>query len=198
MVPKKTVKDRILFWLDNGLIYYGIAYFLNKQHDCELFGIVDNAQGKTKKFFKTQKLVPFKKTWYFYDYAGEIQNKEPDMEYLSSVEKKYEINIWLMSYAERFFHQRNTGGRGYHKFTRNEILSLFENELRFYEQVLDEVNPDFIIMHDVDMHHVNLLHEICKARGIKILSIVDVKMGSKWIISDTDKMENPAGIPHAF
>lgn len=183
------MKDRILFWLDTGLVYYGIAYFLNKQHDCELFSIVDNAQGKTKKFFKTQKLVPFKKTWYFYDYTGEIQDKPADMEYLSSVEKKYEINIWLMSYAERFFHQRNTGGRGYHKFTRNEILSLFENELRFYEQVLDEVNPDFIIMRDVDMHHVNLFHEICKARGIKILSIIDVKMGSKWIISDTDKMD---------
>jgi len=189
LVPKKTVKDRILFWLDNGLVYYGIAYFLNKQHDCELFGIVDNSQGKTKKFFKTQKLVPFKKIWYFYDYAGEIQNKEPDMEYLSSVEKKYEINIWLMAYAERFFHQRNTGGLGYHKFTRNEILSLFENELRFYEQVLDEVNPNFIIMRDVDFHHVNLFHEICKARGIKILSIIDIKMGQKRIISDTDKMD---------
>ena len=185
LIPKKTVKDRILFWLDRGLVHYGIAYFLNKQYDCELFSIVDNAQGKTQKFFETQKLVPFKKTWYFYDYAGEIQNKEPDMKYLSSIEKKYGINIWIMSYAERFFNERSR----HHKFTRNEILSLFESELRFYEQVLDEINPNFIIMRDVDMHHVNLLHEICKARGIKILSIIDVKMGSKWIISDTDKMD---------
>ena len=178
------MKDRILFWCGRDFVYYGIAYFLNQQYDCELFSIFETEE-KPMKFYKSQKLVPFKKTWYFYDYVGEIQNKEPDMKYLSSIEKKYGIYIWIMSYAERFF---GLDERGYHKFTRNEILSLFESELRFYEQVLDEINPNFIIIRDVDMHHVNLLHEICKARGIKKLSIFPTRMGSKCIVSDTDKI----------
>ncbi len=180
--PKKTVKDKILFWLDKGLVYYGIAYFLNQQYDCELFSIIETG-GKTKEFYKNQKLIPFKKIWYFDDYVI-AQNKEPDMKYLSSIEKKYGINIWLIAYAERFFNERSR----YHKYTKNEILSLFESELRFYEQVLDEINPNFIVIRDVDMHHVNLFHQICKSRKIKILSLFPVRMNSKWVVSDTDKM----------
>jgi len=176
------MKDRILFWLDSGLIYYGIAYFLNQKHDCEMYSIIETHE-KPRKFYENQKLTPFKKIWFFHDYVS-TQNKEPDLKYLSSIEKKYGINIWLIAYAERFFAQQSE----YHKFTRNEILSLIEQECKLFEQVLDEINPNFLIMRDVDMHHVNLLHQICKARGIKILSLFPAKMGSKWIVSDTDRL----------
>jgi len=176
------MKDKILFWLDYGLKHYGIAYFLNQQHDCELFSIIETHK-KPKKFYENQKLVPFKKIWFFHDYVS-TKNTPPDMKYLSYIEKKYGINIWLIAYTERFFSKSYK----YHKFSRNEILSLIEQECKLFEQVLDEINPNFIIMRDVDLHHVQLLHEICKARGIKILSILPTKMGFRWIISDTDKL----------
>ena len=176
------MKDRILFWLDSGLVYYGISYFLNQKHDCEMFSIIET-HDKSRKFYENQKLSPFKKIWFFYDHVSN-QNKEPDMEYLTSIEKKYGIDIWLIAYAERFFTDQST----YHKFTKNEILHLIEQECRFFEQVLDETNPKFLIMRDVDMHHVNLFHQICKSRGIKILSLLPVKMGPRWIVSDTDKI----------
>ena len=178
------MKDRILFWLGRGLEYYGIAYFLNHQYDCELFSIIQT-EDNAKEFYKNQKLVPFKKIWFFHDYVI-TQNKVPDKKYLSSIEKKYGINIWLIAYAERFF---GADERSYHKFTRNEVLFLIEQECRFFEQVLDEINPKFLIMRDVDFHHINLFSEICKARGIKILSLFPVRMGSKWVVSDTDKMD---------
>jgi len=176
------VKDKILIWLDYGLTYYGISYFLNQKHDCELFTIIETHE-KPRKFYEKQTLTPFKKIWFFHDYVT-TQNKEPDLNYLSSIEKKYGINIWLIAYAERFFALQSR----YHKFTKNEILYLIEQECRFFEQVLDEINPNFLIMRDVDMHHVNLLHQICKARGIKILSLFPAKMGSKWVVSDTDRI----------
>ena len=176
------MKDKILIWMGKDLTYYGIAHFLNQQHDCELFSIIES-NPKPRKFFEKQKLVPFKKIWFFSDYV-QIKNKKPDMKYLSSIEKKYGINIWLMSYSERFFDERSR----FHKFTKNEILNLIEQECRFYEQVLDEVEPDFLIIRDVDMHHVNLFHEICRARGITILSLYPLRMKTKWIISDTDKL----------
>ena len=176
------MKDKILFWLDPGLTNYGISYFLNQKHDCELFSIIETHE-KPRKFYEKQTLTPFKKIWFFHDYVS-TQNKKPDMEYLSSIEKKYGINIWVIAYAERFFALQSR----YHKFTKNEILYLIEQECRFFEQVLDEINPNFLIMRDVDMHHVNLLHQICKSRGIQILSLFPAKMGSKWIVSDTDKI----------
>ncbi len=98
------MKDRILFWLGRGLEYYGIAYFLNHQYDCELFSIIQT-EYNTKEFYKNQKLIPFKKIWFFHDYVI-TQNKVPDKKYLSSIEKKYGINIWLIAYAERFFWRR--------------------------------------------------------------------------------------------
>ena len=178
--------DKILCWLGKDLVYYGITYFLNQQYDCELFSIVES-EPKPRKFFEKQKLVPFKKMWFFSDYV-QIKNEKPDMKYLSSIEKKYGINIWLMSYSERFFDERSR----FHKFTQNDILNLFELECRFYEQVLDEIEPDFVIVRDVDMHHVNLFHEICRSRGITILSLYPLRMKSKWIVSDADKLHyNP-------
>ena len=180
------MNDKILCWMGKDLTYYGIAYYLNQQHNCELFSIVES-NPKPRKFYEKQKLVPFKKTWFFSDYV-QIKNKKPDMKYLSSIEKKYGINIWLMSYSERFFDERSR----FHKFTQNDILNLFEQECRFYEQVLDEVEPDFLIIRDVDMHHVSLFHEICKSRGVTILSLYPLRMKSKWIVSDTDKLHyNP-------
>jgi len=176
------MKDKILFWLDAGLVYYGISYFLNQIHDCEMFSIIET-HDKPRKFYENQKLSPFKKIWFFNDYVS-TQNKEPDMEYLSSIEKKYGINIWVIAYAERFFALQSR----YHKFTKNEILYLIEQECRFFEQVLDETDPKILIIRDVDMHHVNLLHQICKSRGIEILSLFPAKMGSKWVVSDTDKI----------
>ena len=112
------MNDKILCWLGKDLIYYGIAYYLNQQHNCELFSIVES-NPKPRKFYEKQKLVPFKKTWFFSDYV-QIKNKKPDMKYLSSIEKKYGINIWLMSYSERFFDERSR----FHKFTQNYILNL--------------------------------------------------------------------------
>ena len=178
--------DKILCWIGKDLTYYGITYFLNQKHDCELFSIVESSP-KPRKFYEKQKLVPFKKIWFFSDYV-QINNKKPDMKYLSSIEKKYGINIWLMSYSERFFAERSR----FHKFTQDDILNLFEQECRFYEQVLDEIKPDFVIIRDVDMHHVSLFHEICRSRGITILSLYPLRMKSKWIVSDTDKLHyNP-------
>jgi hypothetical protein len=147
-----------------------------------MYSIIETHE-KPRKFYENQKLTPFKKIWFFHDYVS-TQNKEPDIKYLSSIEKKYGINIWLIAYAERFFAQQSR----YHKFTKNEILYLIEQECKLFEQVLDETNPDFLIMRDVDMHHVNLFHQICKARGIKILSLFPAKMGSKWVVSDTDRI----------
>ena len=95
------MKDKILFWLDYGLKHYGIAYFLNQQHDCELFSIIETHK-KPKKFYENQKLVPFKKIWFFHDYVS-TKNTPPDMKYLSYIEKKYGIDIWLIAYTERFF-----------------------------------------------------------------------------------------------
>ena len=180
------MKDRILFWCGRDFLYYGIAYFLNQQYDCELFSIFETEE-KPKKFFKSQKLVPFKKTWFFNDYAI-TQNKEFDVKYLSSIEKKYGLNIWLIAYAERFF---GVDERSYHKFTRNEILFLIEQECRFFERVLDEVKPDFLIMGITTLHHNHLFYKICKTRGIKILMIRPSFLAGKYIIADAiDTFEN--------
>ena len=51
--------DKIIFWLDAFLLNFGLAYNLQKKHDCELYSIID-ITNRTKKFFEEQNLVNFR------------------------------------------------------------------------------------------------------------------------------------------
>lgn len=61
-----TMKDRILFWIDNSLAYFGVAKSLKENYDCELYAIYDMTD-RTRKFFENQDLVFFQKTWFYHD-----------------------------------------------------------------------------------------------------------------------------------
>ena len=52
--------DKIIFWLNAFLLNFGLAYNLQKKHDCELYSIID-ITSRTKKIFEKQNLVNFKK-----------------------------------------------------------------------------------------------------------------------------------------
>ena len=84
-----------------------------------------------------------------------------------------------MAYIERNFYQYNP----FYKFKREEILSIFEQECRFFEHVLNEVNPDFLIIKTTDLHRNYLLTEMCRARGVKILMLFGSRFGVRASIS---------------
>ena len=62
------------------------------------------------------------------------------MEYLNSFEEKYKINLWLLAINERLFYEYNE----FHKFSREEILSILEDECKLFEKIL-EIKPEFLI-----------------------------------------------------
>jgi len=61
------MKDKILFWFGVDFTHFCMSYYLQKMHDAEFYAIVD-ITNKPKKFFQEQKLVPFKKVWYFLNF----------------------------------------------------------------------------------------------------------------------------------
>ena len=171
------MKDKILFWLDANLIHYGIANSLQKQYDCELYAII-SITDKPKKFFQEQKFVKFNKVWFYFDYILK-STKTPDVQYLASFEKKYNIKLWLLAYGERIFYRFND----FYEFSTDEILTILEQECKLFESVIDEIKPDFLIMKAADFHHPQLLYEICKAKGIKILLLGTPRFARRLIIS---------------
>lgn len=179
------MKDRILFWIDVDFIYFGIAKYMQEKYDFDSFAIID-VNGRAKKFFQDQKLVQFQKAWYYLDYIS-LQNKQPDIDYLKYFESKYKIQLWNIAYSERSFHKYNI----YYNFSSNEILSIIEQECKFFENVLNEVKPDFLIIKMTDWHQNHLLYEMCKARGIKILMLIPTRFGIRMMISERiDKVDS--------
>ena len=177
MVFTTNMKNKILFFTDGWFLNYGIAKFLQENSDHELYAIIDVAD-KAKIFFQNQKFVNYKKIWYFMDYIKKT-NKLPDLEYLSSIEKKYKINLWSIAFTDREFHLYST----VHKFTEQEILSLLEQECKFFEKVLDEVNPDFLSIMLSTSHSHELLCALCKGRGIKTLMLSTSRLRHGMLIS---------------
>ena len=171
-------KPKLLFWLNGFFMHFSLAYYLQSQIDADFFGITD-INSKPKKFFENQKLVDFKKNWYFHDHI-DLNQKKPDIEYLMNFEKKYKINLWKLVINERFFYKHNR----FYKFQKDEILSILEQELKLFETILDEVKPDYFLTYDPVLHHQKLLLDMCKTRGIKILSINYTGIKDKVIIAE--------------
>ena len=147
--------DRILFWIDSVLIQFGIAKSIQDKHKGNLYAIFDIPQ-TMKYLFKNQKIVNFEKEWYFWDHV-KMEKKQPDIKYLESFEKKYKINIWMMIYYEALFSNSNQ----YHKFTHDEILMILEKECRFFENILEEIKPNYLVIKFTDFHRNHLLKKMC-------------------------------------
>lgn len=176
----KTNQERILFWIDIEFIHFCIAKYLQEQIDCNLYAIVDVNQNQ-KKFFQNQQLVKFKKIWHYLDNVS-LDIKKPDLDYLLSFEKKYKINIWNQVYSERNFLSFNI----YHKFTSNEILFILEQECKFFENILDEIKPNYLVIRMSDYHHLNLLAELCRAKNIEVLMLVGARFRNRFFIGSDE------------
>ena len=157
------MKPRLIFWIDSNFYYFGLAKSLQEMLDCELYSVIEITD-KPKKFLEEQKIVNFKKVWFFYDYIKNIK-KKPDLKYLQLIEKKYGINLWLIALNDRMFNEVNE----YYKFSSDEILLILEQECRLFEKILDEIKPDFLLMPPTHQQHNHIFYQICKARGIHVL-----------------------------
>jgi len=177
---------KILIWLGDEFTYFGMSYFLQNQ-SYDLYGIFDTERKEIKNFFQSQQIINFSKLWSYQDHVSKI--KDPDMEYLLSFEKKYDINLWNIAYSERYFY---SDFNPFHKFTKNEILSIIEQECKFFESVLDEINPAYFMTTLISRHHKFLLYKICKSRGIKFLTWEWSRFGGRWTVSsEIGRIDNP-------
>jgi hypothetical protein len=172
----------MLFWLDINMTHLGIAKFLQeKKSDLELFAIV-NARDQ-KKFFQNQSIVRFQKSFYLYDHISN-PNYDVDFDYLVSIENHYKINLFQIADTDLEFHFSNT------ESSKNQILSILEQDCRFLESVLEEIKPDYLCVPVTDRHYHLILQSMCEAKGIKILMLCPSRLGHRWmIIEDLDKID---------
>ena len=154
--------EKIIFWESGNFFPFFLANSLQKKINGEFYAIFDVPDRK-KSFYQKQKLVDFKKVWFFHD-AITKSRKKVDVEFLTSFEEKYNINLWLLALNERLFYEYNE----FHKFSREEILSILEDECKFFEKIL-EINPKFLITLNTTFHHHELFYQMCKATGVKAL-----------------------------
>ena len=170
------MKEKILLWLDVFSAQFGMAEWLQKKYDCEICAIIDINKGK--KFYEEQKIVDFKKKWYFRECFNKSQ-KEPDLKYLAEIEKKYKFDVWKIVYSDINFYKYNE----YHKFNYDEILTIIEQECRFFEQILDDEKPNYLAIRITDSSNGQILQKICDAKGIKILMLSFTRFGNRAYIS---------------
>lgn len=169
--------DRFLFWIDSELIHFPLAKFLQSKYDADFFAIIDIPQ-PSKKFFLEQKLVKFQKVWYYRDNVS-TQMQKPDLNYLASFEKKYEINLWQLAFNDRYFFRYNK----HHKFTEDEILWILEQECKLFEKIVTQVHPDFFLVKLYAAHHTHLLYKLCESVGTKILMLTPTRLAKRSTIS---------------
>lgn len=168
--------ENVLVWIDNGFLHYGITKYLQNTN-FKVFAVIDTYES-LKNFFEYQKLIQFEKIWNFYDH---ISQKKPDLDYLATIEKKYEVNIWSIAYTDRLFYNKFNP---YYKFNYDEILSIIEQECRFFEEILTEIKPKYLLMNASTQHYQYLISKICSAMGISVLSLEVLRFGNRCMIAN--------------
>jgi len=171
---------KILYWLDRNFIIFAIANKLQKKTPFKSYGIFDDVEDQ-KHFFSHQSQIKFDKIWHFTDFVKVTDNK-PDLDLLQDFETKYNLNFWHIAFTERLFYPKINL---YHKFSQSEILSLFQQECSFFEKILDEIKPDYLIINTITQHHMYLLYQICKSKKIQVFTMEPIHLGGKWTITST-------------
>ena len=169
--------DKILVWIDPDFLQFGITKFLQKKIEADFYAIVD-LNHHLEKSFKIQKIVNFKKIWYYWE---NFRKNKPNsnLEYLKDFEQRYNFKLWTLIYSERIFYKYNE----FNKLSSNEILQIITHDCQFFEKILDEINPNYLVIKGVDFHRNYLLAEICNVRGIKVLMLYSSRIGYRSTIS---------------
>jgi len=183
------MKKKLLFWISLSMQHFGLAKGLQEKLDDDFFAIIDTPNNP-KKMFLNQKIVNFEKTWFFHDQIKKL-HKNPDFEYLVNFEKKYGIDLWKIAINERHFYKYNR----FYKFSTDEILRILEQECKFFENVLDEIKPDYFFIDEPPFHHQKLLLELCKSKGIKVLCLCVARYQNKsMIVENNDTFDLPSNL----
>ena len=171
----------IIVWLDfsaYAYINFGVISELNKLNKFNFIGIVSSKSDLD--FFKNQKIISFKKLIYF----PECYNNQSsyNIENLKLMEKKYELDLWQNIFSERYFYKY---WKNFHKYSKNEILTITEKILIFLDQVVEKYEPELIIMQQAGENIANLLlYKIAKYSDTKILMPTLVHMQNRIAISE--------------
>ena len=171
------MNKKFLLWINLSLFHFCFAYYFQKEYDCDLYALIDTTD-RPKKFFKEQNIVPFKKSWYYHDRFSDV-DEEPDIKYLKSFEKKYGIQLWKLIINDRIFNAYNK----FYQFSNKEILTILTLECKLYEEILDEVNPDYVLMGQPQLRHDQLFYELTRAKKIKTIITNPANLGYKCYLS---------------
>ena len=153
-----------------------MAKWLQEKYDCEISAIIDVNNGK--KFYDEQQIVRFHSKWYLRECFDNSQ-KKPDLEYLAEIEKKYKFDIWKLVFSDVNLYKFNP----YYKFNYDEILTIIEQECRFFEKIIDIEQPNFLAIRITDLSNGQILQKICEAKNIKILMLSFTRFENRYYIS---------------
>jgi len=72
----------------------------------------------------------------------------------------------------------------YYNFSENEILSILEQQCKFFENIIEMIKPDFIILPFTNSGRMEIFYQLCLKLGIKILMLNATRLGGKNFISE--------------
>ena len=180
-ITSDVEKENVIVWLDfdaYAYVNFGIISALSKLDEFNFIGIVANQENLS--FFQNQQIITFKKLIYYPDCY--IQKSTFNLDNLKKFEEKYDLNLWLDVYTERSFYKFWTD---FHKFTKEEILSITENSIHFFVDILEKYRPKLVLMQQAGENISNLLlYKIAKKMKTKILMPVPIHTHNKIIISN--------------
>ncbi len=169
---------KLIFWIDDDLSTFCIAKKIKDDIGCEIHGIF-NITNKPKKFIENQKIVDFQSINFYHDNVTDL-NTKPDLNYLKEKEREYGLNFMTILHNDRILYNFND----FYKFTNEQVLRLLELEIKFFEMILNQIKPDYLIMNPIFLRPGYLFYFMCKTKKISILMPISTRLHGRVMISD--------------
>ena len=80
--------------------------------------------------------------------------------------------------------------KNFHEFTSKEMLSILEQECRFFEDVLEKIKPDILFIKIPALHHQELFYQMCKNTGVFVQILTYAPVGHySMLMEDLSKLD---------
>ena len=89
--------------------------------------------------------------------------------------------MMFVASTERLFYKKFNK---YYDFKHNEILSILEQEIKIFENILNEIKLDYILCTPIVRHYQYLFYLICKTQSTKFLMFEPIRFGDRYMISE--------------
>ncbi len=151
-----------------------LAKEFKKRHNSSAF-YLDMVRGG--KEYLIERGVPSENIWSF-DHNGQTKVKKADVGFIAQAEKKYDFRLWDL------WQITAPRKKSRLKLPKETIMKWGQFIIEEAEEMIEKYSPDFVVLQGMASFSIVIIHNMLKAHGVEVLTIVNARIPNRFGINN--------------